>query len=237
MGMKNHNTWLNLSDAARLLGIHPATLRHWADQGHVPFFRTAGGHRRFRYDDIVNVLQEGMHNAKVAHLLGTNQWPTTEEETDIGSLAMEPATKAVMQKALGHTQNEIEERSPHFSRWYYAFDQEGRQRMREQGRHLFILSIQYVLKQQNREEILERGRHLGWLHGESSIHYGISLVETVRAFNFFRRSLLETLETRGTPERSPDIQDMQIGDVVDAFLSEVLYSVIGAYESAFLETS
>lgn len=39
--------WLSLGQASRLLGITPATLRRWADQGQVATFVTPGGHRRF----------------------------------------------------------------------------------------------------------------------------------------------------------------------------------------------
>ena len=34
---------LTLSDAAALLGVHPATLRRWADQGDVLVMVTPGG--------------------------------------------------------------------------------------------------------------------------------------------------------------------------------------------------
>ena len=44
--------WLTLSAAAALLGVHASTLRLWADHGEVASTRTAGGHRRFRHDDI-----------------------------------------------------------------------------------------------------------------------------------------------------------------------------------------
>src|SRR4030088_3698312 len=38
---------LSLGKASRLLGITPATLRRWSDQGEVATFVTPGGHRRF----------------------------------------------------------------------------------------------------------------------------------------------------------------------------------------------
>ncbi len=40
--------WLSLRDASGKLGVSPATLRNWADEGRVPSYRTPGGHRRFR---------------------------------------------------------------------------------------------------------------------------------------------------------------------------------------------
>ena len=226
-------TWLSLSQAARLLGVHPTTLRHWADRGRIPFFRTAGGHRRFRYDDIVALLHNGMENRETAHFLNAGQASDDGEIITSHGHAI-TATNQIMQQALGHARGKMETNSLHLSRWYYAFDEAGRERKRREGRQLFTLSIQYVLKANNREEIVQRGRQLGQVYGQESVRYGVSLVETVRAFNFFRRSLLDTLETRGTPDRPPDMTDTQIGDILDDFLSEVLYAVIGAYEAALL---
>jgi excisionase family DNA binding protein len=39
--------WLSLSEASRILGVAPATLRRWSDAGRVRAFTTPGGHRRF----------------------------------------------------------------------------------------------------------------------------------------------------------------------------------------------
>src|ERR1700730_9948120 len=44
--------WLSLREAAELLGMHPATVRLWADRNEIPARRTSGGHRRFRRTDI-----------------------------------------------------------------------------------------------------------------------------------------------------------------------------------------
>ncbi len=235
-----HKTWLSLSQAAKLIGVHATTLRHWADQGHIHCFRTAGGHRRFRYDDIVAVLRDGMKDTETAHFLSKEQpdetTSTAKQATATAKQATATATNQIMQQALGHTRGKIETRGPHLAHWYYAFDEAGRERKRQEGRQLFALSIQYVLKANSREEIIQRGRQLGQLYGQESVRYRISLVDTVRAFNFFRRSLLDTLETRGTPDHPPDRADVQIGDVLDDFLSEVLYAVIDAYEVALLHS-
>ena len=39
--------WVTLTDACRLLGVSPSTVRRWADSGMVRTFVTPGGHRRF----------------------------------------------------------------------------------------------------------------------------------------------------------------------------------------------
>jgi len=40
-------SWLSIAEASRMLGVHPGTLRRWADAEQIPFTRTPGGHRRF----------------------------------------------------------------------------------------------------------------------------------------------------------------------------------------------
>src|ERR1700730_18959435 len=53
---RGHSPWLSLGEARRLLGITPATLRRWADQGQVTTFVTPGGHRRFPRTVIESLL-------------------------------------------------------------------------------------------------------------------------------------------------------------------------------------
>ncbi len=39
-------------DVAAFLGVSVSTLAEWADQGVIPHFKTAGGHRRFAREDV-----------------------------------------------------------------------------------------------------------------------------------------------------------------------------------------
>jgi excisionase family DNA binding protein len=61
------------SQAARYLGISLATIRRWADAGHLGCYRTPGGQRRFsreQLDGFVDSLQRtsdlGAHSAQRA---------------------------------------------------------------------------------------------------------------------------------------------------------------------------
>ncbi|MGH7763572.1 MAG: MerR family transcriptional regulator [Candidatus Dormibacteraceae bacterium] len=60
--------WLSLGEASRWLGITPATLRRWTDQGDVPAFVTPGGHRRFARTAIEALVPQ--HAARPASLAG-----------------------------------------------------------------------------------------------------------------------------------------------------------------------
>ena len=56
---------LNVTEAARRLGIHPHTLRAWADRGLIPVVRTLTGYRRFDPVEIDRVIAE-MRSGKLA---------------------------------------------------------------------------------------------------------------------------------------------------------------------------
>jgi excisionase family DNA binding protein len=49
---------LSTSDAANLLGLHPSSVKRWADQGKLESERTSGGHRRFRLERLVQGARE-----------------------------------------------------------------------------------------------------------------------------------------------------------------------------------
>lgn len=56
VGRKN----LTSKEAARLLGVSEASVKRWADGGLLPALKTAGGHRRFRPEDLATFRREGL---------------------------------------------------------------------------------------------------------------------------------------------------------------------------------
>lgn len=49
---------LTISQAAARLGVHPDTLRAWADKGLVPVIKLPSGYRRFVPEEIERVRTE-----------------------------------------------------------------------------------------------------------------------------------------------------------------------------------
>ncbi|MFF4374753.1 helix-turn-helix domain-containing protein [Nocardiopsis dassonvillei] len=47
---------LTPTEAASMLGIHPKTIGAWANKGRIKCFRTPGGHRRYRRQDVHQAL-------------------------------------------------------------------------------------------------------------------------------------------------------------------------------------
>ena len=56
VGRKN----LTSKEAARLLGVSEASVKRWADGGLLPALKTAGGHRRFRPEDVAAFRRDGL---------------------------------------------------------------------------------------------------------------------------------------------------------------------------------
>lgn len=63
--------FVSIGTAARILAVHPQTLRRWEREGELePVFRTPGGHRRYRLADLRKLLgdlPEGGNQRPVAY--------------------------------------------------------------------------------------------------------------------------------------------------------------------------
>ena len=53
--------WLTLGQAATYVGVAQSTMRKWTDSGRVSSFKTPGGHRRYRRDDLDQFLDRSGH--------------------------------------------------------------------------------------------------------------------------------------------------------------------------------
>ena len=106
-----HEEWLGLAATARLLGVHPSTLRGWADRGELPAHRTAGGHRRFLQSEI-------------------QVWTAAQS-------AVQPADLMLLvQNAIGRTHLEMAEGRLNEQAWYRKLSSEQRDRYRQSSRHM-----------------------------------------------------------------------------------------------------
>jgi excisionase family DNA binding protein len=52
------NDLLTVNDVAGLLRVSTTTVRNWADDGRLNEYRTEGGHRRFKYADVMSLARE-----------------------------------------------------------------------------------------------------------------------------------------------------------------------------------
>ncbi|MCO6452381.1 MAG: helix-turn-helix domain-containing protein [Caldilineales bacterium] len=212
--MDEERRWLTLSAASKLLGVHPATLRQWADAGQVPSYRTPGGHRRFAAEDLR------------AFLVKASVLPHHTEPLSIEA--------ALVEAALSQTRDELSNLPANESGWFEAFDAAGRERQRQLGRQLFEHAVRFVAHPEERRLLLVEAQVLGAAYAENALRYDITLLETVRAFQYFRRSLLQALTDSEAGKHIVTASDLTLRQATDTFLNEVLYGLIDAYEGALL---
>jgi excisionase family DNA binding protein len=204
----NEREWLSLTEAGALLGVHPTTLRRWTDAGEVPCFRTPGGHRRFRASDLA-AWMEGKQ-----------------------TLALVPHSEALVQSAVVFTRQEMAQHRVSGEPWYAAFEREDeRRQMRDTGRRLFGLAIQFMSRTRDHEPVLQEGRRIGEFYGQQSAMHGVSLADTVRALFFFRESLLRAARPGQASPGQYDAEDVRIHRQLRHFLDEVMYACLARYEA------
>ena len=205
---EDEQKWLSLTQASELLGVHPTTLRRWADGGEVPHVRTPGGHRRFRATDLAAWMQ-GQQTA---------------------ALLAPPET--LVQSAVGFTRQAMAERQVSVEPWYVAFAQEdARQQMRDTGRRLFGLAIQYMSRAQNHDTVLVEGQRIGEFYGQQCAQNQVPLVDTVRALFFFRDSLRQAVSPEQISPGHYDAEDVRIHQQLRHFLDEVTFACLASYEA------
>ena len=160
--------WLNLGEAAELLGVHPATIRAWADRGELPMQRTAGGHRRFRRADVA---------ARAA----------THDRSQV------TAVHIIIQSMLGRARLELAEGALQDLTWYQLLSDDARQQHRDLGHRLLHLVVDYISADLPDTAVLTAAQGIGRDYAQLGRASGLSLVETTRAYLFFREFLAQTI--------------------------------------------
>ena len=158
--------WMNLSEAARMLGVHPSTVRSWSDQGHLPTHRTQGGHRRYKRNEI-------------------ELWIQSRQEEGAGGSYL------VMQKALKSIRLQISEGRLASQEWYQKLDEEARAQYRLSGRAMLQGLVGYLTTNEDTAE--SEARSLGYEYASRGLRYGLGAAEASRAFLFFRNVLVDSM--------------------------------------------
>ncbi len=197
--------WLSLSDVAHLLGVHPSTVRSWSNQGDLPVYRTKGGHRRYKRNEVELWMQSRQ-----------------SEKLDEGHI--------VIQNALRTTRLQISEGRLESEQWYQKLDEEARMQYRRSGRAL----LQGLLGSlTNDGQIAEaEARSLGYEYASRGWRYGLSAAEASRAFLFFRNVLLDSMLTvfeSASVHSSKAWSDMF--HKINAFTDEIQITLLETYDA------
>lgn len=105
--------------------------------------------------------------------------------------------------------------------------------MRDTGRRLFGLAIQYIGRTRDREPVLDQGRGIGSFYGQKCAERGISLVDTMRALFFFRDSLYRATELGQTIVGRYDAEEERIRRQLRSFMDEVMFACLSSYEGSW----
>lgn len=165
--------WVGLTEASRILGVSPATIRRWSDAGRLRVFTTPGGHRRFS-------------RASLHRLLPADR----SRRPSIGSAVLTPARIARTYRRLGR---DIAPELP----WVLALTDEQRLLFRERGHVLAASLLQYL----DASQPDAAAHHLGEAtrsatdYGTVALGLGLSLSQTVEGFLRFRAPFHHELAT------------------------------------------
>ncbi len=198
---------LSIAQASELLGVHPRTLREWANRGHIAYVKTPGGHRRFLQGELERFVQRMGERAG-------------------GQNLAQAATRAVRAAITSGDPVGPPARRPRLPE---QLTEEQRTGMRAIGRQLVGLVIRYAAGD-TEEDVLAEACQLGTSYGELCRRAEMSVSATISTFNFFRDPIIEVTfesvaETAGIDSSKP-----QLYRRLDRFFSEVLMATVLAVE-------
>ncbi|PWB74544.1 MAG: hypothetical protein C3F07_07220, partial [Anaerolineales bacterium] len=191
--------WLSLSDAAKLLGVHPSTIRLWSDKGALPVHKTQGGHRRYKRGEIL-------------------LW--AESNSRSGEDALEP--EGMMQEVVKNVRMQISEGRLQEESWYQKLDDEARSQYRMSARSLFQGLMNYMLT--NGEEAENEAYAIGYEYASRARRYQLSYVDAAKAFLFFRDTLVESVVKVYTEANVPSKKATEMYTRMHTFTDDILIS-------------
>jgi excisionase family DNA binding protein len=197
--------WLGLGRAARYLGVHPITLRRWADHGEIAVMLTPGGHRRFTLADL-QVFAAARKQLRAPAGL-EQSWAD---------------------EALLHTRREIV--SQREQPWLAAFGEADRQHNRELGRRLMGVMLQYVSLGEGGDDLLREAVTIGGAYAENAQALGLSLVAALQAMFFFRDALMEAAVQMPEAAQARPEANARLVRRINRLLNTVQLSMAGIYE-------
>lgn len=197
-------TLFSLKTAAEQLGVHPVTLRRWADAGKIDSVRTAGGHRRFAEEEIDRFIRSS----------------DTPSSTTEG--------QSLQDRALTSTRRDLK---THAASWNTTMAPADKEEKRLLGRRLMGLLIQYVAADEDAlAEVLEEARIVARIYAKSIVMSGIPLQEALRATHYFRDHILESAVVLPDAGRRNPEANQKMFRKLNTFLNEVQIVIADCYE-------
>jgi excisionase family DNA binding protein len=196
--------WLSLSGAAKVLGVHPSTVRLWSDKGILPVHKTQGGHRRYKHGEIYLWAE-------------SNQKP---HEIEPERMMQEVSKNVRLQISEGRLQAEA---------WYQKLDEDARTQYRMSGRSLFHGLMTYVAT--NGADAESEAYAIGYEYASRAHRYSLSYVDAVRAFLFFRNTLIDSVIKVYQEANVPSGQTAETFGKMYTFTDDILVSLLQTFQT------
>ncbi len=197
--------WLTLSQVAETLGVHPSTVRNWADKGYLPSHRTQGGHRRFFRKEL-------------------DLWTKSQSANSKGEAAL------VVQSALSYTRLQISDGDLENQPWYSKLAPQAREEYRRSGRKLMQNLSNFLASSDDKTGQAE-AHVAGYDYAILGRRHGLNSLEATRAYLFFRSALQEGMINAYESAAIHSARAWR--DMIhkmDAFTSQVLLSLLETYQ-------
>lgn len=196
--------WLSLSEAAKLLGVHPSTVRLWSDKGALPVHKTQGGHRRYKRGEIL-------------------LWAETNSKS-----RQEPvAPEGMMQEVVKNVRMQISEGHLEAESWYQKLDADARTQYRMSARSLFQGLLNYMAT--NGADAATEAYAIGYEYASRARRYSLSYVDAAKAFLFFRDALVESVIKVYSEANVPTRRATEMYTKIHTFTDEILISLLETY--------
>jgi excisionase family DNA binding protein len=196
--------WLSLSDAAQVLGVHPSTVRLWSDKGILPTHKTQGGHRRYKQDEIC-------------------LWVESNQKSNL----IEP--ERMMQEVIKTVRMQISEGSLQAEAWYQKLDEDARTQYRMSARSLFHGLMTYVATEGAEAE--SEAYAIGYEYASRAHRYSLNYVDAVRAFLFFRGTLIDSVIKVYQESNVPSRQTADAFGKMYTFTDDILISLLQTFQA------
>ncbi len=196
--------WLSLSDVAKILGVHPGTVRSWSDRGILPTHKTQGGHRRYKRSEI-------------------SLWAESSQRSG----EIEP--ERMMQEVVKNVRMQISEGRLQVESWYQKLDEDARAQYRLSSRSLFHGMMIYMTS--NGADAESEAYAIGYEYASRAHRYSLSYVDAARAFLFFRDTLIESVIKVCNDAKMPASQASQMYRKIHTFTDEILISLLQTYQT------
>jgi excisionase family DNA binding protein len=197
--------WLSLQGASRMLGVHPSTLRQWADAGKIHTVRTPGGHRRFAESDVRALLE-----------------PESVEPSSIQML---------VQGVIGHSRMDVSGGKLDQQPWYERFDETGKAEYRELSRKLLALLVQYLTQPMERPMLLDEVRIFGRNLADRAMLGRLTLSEAAGAVLYLQDFLMDgIIQMSRTAGHGVSFDLTAVYPHINLLVKDLLLTVIYAYE-------